>query len=70
MRRFNKHPWITLADVQIVKTRTKQYRVERSITVYPCAYCDMRKHRSMCAKIKCSIVTNGNLCCFVLKEIV
>ena len=70
MRRFVKSPWIKLMDIQELKTRTKQYRIVVHHGVAPCTQCDVKKQSLMCAKIKCNTFANGNIRCFVLKEIV
>lgn len=70
MRRFRKSPWINLADIQTLKTRTKQYRVEACHGFDKCSHCDVKKHKSICAKVKCNTFGTGYMHCFVLKEIV
>ena len=70
MRRFTKAPWMRLTEMQILKTRTKQYRVVRCNGIARCTDCDIKKHPSMCAKIKCNTFTNGYMNFRVLKEIV
>lgn len=70
MRRFRKSPWINLADIQILKTRKKQYRVEGYYGLDKCSHCDAKKHKSICAKVKCNTFVNGYIQFFILKEIV